>query len=321
MNKNEITISENSQIMKFSEDFETSGKIKLRIVKPGWGSSGYYSEDMLKRNAGMIREKTKMHVEHEDSGSFSSYRPLTSIAGKIISEGKFINHPEYGPGIYSEAMVYSRYRQEIREKADVIGVSIYGEAKYREGEAEGRRGRILDDLIQIKSVDFVSEPGAGGKIIERKNDENTRQEEVMADEKLLEEYKKSRDTAIEESNALKGEMKEIEAKLETLEKEKGELQAKVEEAEKAKRTEKIDGFIESLKLKDDEQKEVREKLESSKDLEATIDILGKISGKRAETHVTGFGESADTDISEDTNDDGFNRLCSLGGIARKQEAK
>jgi hypothetical protein len=50
--------------------------------------------------------------------------------------------------------------------ADAIGVSIRASADVAVGEAEGRNGRIVTELLEGRSVDFVTMAGRGGRVLE-----------------------------------------------------------------------------------------------------------------------------------------------------------
>ena len=47
-----------------------------------------------------------------------------------------------------------------------IGVSIRATGRAKEGEAEGRKGPVIAALTSARSVDFVTVPGAGGKVLQ-----------------------------------------------------------------------------------------------------------------------------------------------------------
>jgi hypothetical protein len=71
-----------------------------------------------------------------------------------------------GPGVYAPASVFSQYRPAIEELRDHIGVSIRSYAEVRNGEAEGRRGPLIERLLPspTNSIDFVTIPGRGGRV-------------------------------------------------------------------------------------------------------------------------------------------------------------
>jgi hypothetical protein len=73
-----------------------------------------------------------------------------------------------GPGLYADVKVLEGKSGVLNEIAPHIGVSIKAPGMVKEGEAEGRKGRIVESLISRKTnaVDFVTIPGRGGKVCE-----------------------------------------------------------------------------------------------------------------------------------------------------------
>lgn len=143
---------------------EGQGRLQVTIMTPGWGSSGYYSTDVVEA-AGKDRvfpAGTHMYINHP-SATESYDRPerdIATLAAVLLEDGRWD-----GSKLVSEAVVFSNWRQPIAEMAPYIGVSIRGSAEVEEnGEAEGRRGRIITRLTEGSSVDFVTRAGRGGSV-------------------------------------------------------------------------------------------------------------------------------------------------------------
>jgi hypothetical protein len=104
-----------------------------------------------------------MHLDHQ---SFFEYmeKPagsLTDLVGVLDSE------PVYeDDGLYADAVVFSKWAPMIAEMAPYIGVSIRAAATTEEGEINGELTEIVTELIAGLSVDFVTKPGANGRIVE-----------------------------------------------------------------------------------------------------------------------------------------------------------
>lgn len=141
---------------------EGQGRIAVTLMTPGWGSSGYYGSDVVEA-AGTDRvfpAGTHMYVNHP-SATESYDRPerdVSTLAAVLLEDGRWD-----GAKLVSEAVVFSNWRQPLSEMAPYIGVSIRGSAEVAEGEAEGRRGRIVTRLTEGASVDFVTRAGRGGE--------------------------------------------------------------------------------------------------------------------------------------------------------------
>lgn len=145
------------------------GTFPVKIIQPGWGSSGYYSEGVLKRDVPKaFPPGTHMYWNHQ-TPSEESQRPegdLRNLAAVLVDTPAWQEHGVYGPGMYAKGKAFGEYRKAIEELAPHIGVSIRAFGSAVKGEAEGRKGRIISELSSGRSVDFVTKPGAGGRVLE-----------------------------------------------------------------------------------------------------------------------------------------------------------
>lgn len=145
------------------------GSVPIKIISPGWGSSGYYSEKMLKRDGPKVFKKgTHMYWDHP-SKSEESDRPersLRDLSAVLLSDAVYKEQGPSGPGLYSDAQVRKAYRDDVEELAPHIGTSIRAFGNSKHGEAEGRKGPIIENLVSAASVDFVTKPGRGGEIVQ-----------------------------------------------------------------------------------------------------------------------------------------------------------
>ena len=144
------------------------GTVPIRIIAPGWGSSGYYAPAMLERDGpNIFTSGLHMYLDHP-SVSEADDRPERSVrdlAGRLVSDARWDAEGPAGPGLYAEAEVFAPYRDVIGEIAPHIGVSIRASGTVSEGEAEGRAGRLVDRLVAAESVDWVTRAGAGGQVV------------------------------------------------------------------------------------------------------------------------------------------------------------
>lgn len=140
----------------------------IKIIQPGWGSSGYYSADVLRRDGPTVfTPGTKMYWDHptETEEAERPERSLRDLAAELVSGAEYQDKGPRGPGLYAKARVFGPYREAIKELAPHIGVSIRALGRARHGEADGRQGPIVEQIVAGKSVDFVTVAGAGGEIV------------------------------------------------------------------------------------------------------------------------------------------------------------
>jgi hypothetical protein len=148
---------------------KADGTVSLKIIAPGQGSSGYYPADVLKRDGPKVFTKgLHMHLDHP-SVSEEADRPersIATLAGTLTSDARWEANGAAGPGLYADARVRSDLAPIIEELAPHIGVSIRALGKAGTQEIGGKRVRTIEGITQAKSVDFVTVPGAGGKVLD-----------------------------------------------------------------------------------------------------------------------------------------------------------
>lgn len=141
-------------------------ELEVQLIDPGWGSSGYYSADVLEQAAKnrVFKAGTHMYADHP-TPTEDAERPQRSIRDLAAI---LVEDASVGPngGLVARAKPLNGWGTALAEMKDAIGVSIRAGAYATEGEAEGRRGLIVDELLEAKSVDFVTKAGRGGKILE-----------------------------------------------------------------------------------------------------------------------------------------------------------
>lgn len=142
----------------------TGGRMRIKLIDAGWGSSGYYSPAVLAEAAknGVFPAGTHMYLDHP-SATESMDRPERSVrdlAAVLTSPATF----DQG-ALYAEARVFGPFQQLLSEQADAIGVSIRAAGTAEYGEADGRDGMVVTALTEGLSVDFVTKAGRGGAIV------------------------------------------------------------------------------------------------------------------------------------------------------------
>lgn len=141
--------------------------VDLKLIGPGWGTSGYYSADVLKKAAGVFKAGLKMFWNHPTKAEEAA-RPegdLDRMAAVLKENARWEDNGPSGPGLYAKAKAYDKYVKPLKEMAKDIGVSIRAFGKGRTGSAEGREGVIVESIAGAKSTDFVTTPGRGGEIL------------------------------------------------------------------------------------------------------------------------------------------------------------
>jgi len=146
------------------------GTEAVKIIQPGWGSSGFYSKEVLQRDGAKAFPKgTKMLWNHP-TVTEEAERPegdLKDLASELVSDARWMERGQKGPGLYADAKVFESFQGAVNDLAPHIGVSIHARGKGVYGEADGRQGVIVQEIMEspFNRVDYVTMPGAGGEII------------------------------------------------------------------------------------------------------------------------------------------------------------
>ena len=115
---------------------------------------------------------TQQHIDHDQAGGVGSVATLAAALSEDARwEPDWIDpdNPDSEPGrLAAENRVFSHKREMLAEIKDVIGTSIAAAAEISYGEAEGRKGQIIERLIPgpTNRVDYVTVAGRGGRISE-----------------------------------------------------------------------------------------------------------------------------------------------------------
>jgi hypothetical protein len=146
--------------------------IDVHIIAPVWGSSGYYSESVLREacKKRVYPEGMHMHLDHPTREAAKN-QPARTISGDSPLAAIFTEDGHYDPrgwdgsGVYTQARVLPKFVEDIKAMAGHIGISHYVDGISEEGTApDGRKGPIIKELraSPLNTVDFVTVPGAEG---------------------------------------------------------------------------------------------------------------------------------------------------------------
>jgi hypothetical protein len=157
----------NNKVELLCEAFGTSGEITFTVIKPGWSKNDrYYPAEMLKQRSNIF-EGAKMFMNHATEAQ-DKQRPEGDLRDWVANVTKV--WPEADGTIRATAKVIDpTFKQKLAllgeaNMLNTMGVSIRAMGTAKDGEAEGRKGKIIESLLGARSVDFVTFPGAGGQV-------------------------------------------------------------------------------------------------------------------------------------------------------------
>lgn len=178
--KQPYTYREPSDLAESSVDAE-SGEITLTVLRPGANKSGtrFYPPDTLRRDF-KVFEGCRMHLDHATQADDRA-RPEGSVkdwAGSLkqvwVEDDGAIRAKA---AIFDESFLQRLARMEKHGLLGQMGVSIRAQGVCRESQVEGRKLDLVEKLTVGRSVDFVTAPGAGGRV-ERLRESDPGLEEV-----------------------------------------------------------------------------------------------------------------------------------------------
>jgi hypothetical protein len=171
--------------------------MNVKIIRPGWGNTrdnNFYPVDVLKRDVDKFVGAKMYESDHRSEEK--STRTWVSTIKEIKS------FADDGAPIATVVVHDPNFAERVKNlnSADMLTkmeCSIYGSAKSKNGyEQGGRKGRLIESITDIQSVDWVTRAGAGGHAINLQEDGglvNGMQEE---DKKEVAEQAPAEDTQI-----------------------------------------------------------------------------------------------------------------------------
>ncbi len=142
------------------------GRASIIVIKPGFNVSEdrYYPVEMLKRDYGIF-EGQKMYADHPTDAEDKA-RPERSIRDWVATLVD-VSVDESG-WVHGIAEIHEEWVKEKLESLSAkgmlekMGISINAVGSATKGKIDGKDTLIVEKLVAARSVDFVTEPGAGG---------------------------------------------------------------------------------------------------------------------------------------------------------------
>jgi hypothetical protein len=299
---------------------EAERTVRATLIKPGWSANGrYYSKPVLKE-ALRLFEGGKSYADHP-SKTEAKDRPERSIKDLV---GWYSNVKQEEDGSLTASLhviddkAWQIVEAAVSKNPDLVGVSINALGNTRLGEAEGKKGVIVESIVKHNSTDIVTTPAAGGKfdqlmasasdvylrdLVEAASlDELTevireaRQDFIKA---LQNEWKTPRDdkalkSARDKAIGLAAELEKANKQLRTMKESLIETKAKLADTIKASI---VDRMLAGSKLTDKWKSSLRAQLLEAKDEDAMRSILAQEVTKASSVkplQIRGSGPSVAT---------------------------
>ena len=149
-----------------TETIFDKGRATVIVIKPGFNATEdrYYPAEMLKRDYGIF-EGQKMYADHptEEEDQARPERSIKDWVATLTSVSVDESGVVTGIAEIVEPWLMTKLAS-LRDKDMLsdMGISINAVGSASKGTIDGKETLVIEQLVAARSVDFVTEPGAGG---------------------------------------------------------------------------------------------------------------------------------------------------------------
>jgi hypothetical protein len=146
---------------------EATRTVWITPIKPGWGNSrdnNYYPPNALQEAVSKgVFNNLKMYKDHPRKSDEKDL-PERSVKDWFATTREAVWDAVRGvprvPVVVHEDTDFRRFK-DVPEQ---IAFSVLGSGVGRPGAVDGKKGRVIESIARLRSVDWVTEAGAGGAI-------------------------------------------------------------------------------------------------------------------------------------------------------------
>jgi hypothetical protein len=158
------TLAESATLDLIPIGVESKGIWRARLIQADvQGSSGYYPAEVLRRDGPIaFPAGTHVYLDHptDTEEMERPERSVRDLAGYLV-DGAVYEEATDGRGLFARIQFLDDVKDRIRSLAHHVGLSIRAA-----GEIEDTAtGRVVRSIREGLSVDVVTRPGAGGRLI------------------------------------------------------------------------------------------------------------------------------------------------------------
>jgi hypothetical protein len=159
-----------AEVVELGEAVKGTGRRrKIQLIQAGWSKNGrYYPAEVLAEAARnrIFPAGTPMYADHPTLTEKIERpeRSIRDLAARLDNDARYENG-----SLFAEATSFGTWNQVLNGPdglAENVEVSVRCFGEIAEGTAEGREGMIVKKITEGRSVDFVTEGAAGGKVLE-----------------------------------------------------------------------------------------------------------------------------------------------------------
>jgi len=195
-----VELSESAYLTEIQEADAGPLHAIVRIIRPGWGNkrhNHYYPKDVLKRDSHKFIGAKMYETDHRDQEK--STRTWVSTIEDIVG---------YDDGApLAKVAIHNEDFAERLKNLDKLGMlekmecSIYANGMAKKGfNLGGRKGKQVESITDVSSVDWVTRAGAGGAAVSlvESNEEKSMENELELQEEGLDQEEQTEEEVVEE---------------------------------------------------------------------------------------------------------------------------
>ena len=143
----------------------------VKLIREGWSKNGYhYSKEVAESVADHIMKRPQMYMDHSQGMMAGrSFKDLVAVAkdsykkdGAAYAVVEMVDNPATS-WLYELA---KRFPGQVGASIDARAKIKPYEAKEGEEEAKANQKYVVEEIVFLNSVDFVTYPSAGGGVVE-----------------------------------------------------------------------------------------------------------------------------------------------------------
>jgi hypothetical protein len=166
---NQIQVTESLEVRALESEKGKNKRMAVKLITEGWSKNGYYySKDVAESVADLITNRPQMYMDHAmGMRQGRSFKDLVAVAvdsykkdGAAYAVVEMVDNPA------------TNWLYEMAKKfPGQVGASIDARAKIKPYEAKEddeteNQKYVVEEIMFLNSVDFVTYPSAGGGVVE-----------------------------------------------------------------------------------------------------------------------------------------------------------
>jgi len=159
--------------------------VDVEVIQPGWGNARdnhYYPAEVLERDKGVFKGAKMYATDHRPDQK--------SVLTEVSTILDIVGVSEKGAPIARVGVHNPEFAADVRNRARLgvlseLHCSILAKGTAKDFERDGRKGKLVESITSVQSVDWVTRAGAGGHAVALVENEPTATNESTSTEGIV----------------------------------------------------------------------------------------------------------------------------------------